>query len=69
MSSSGLKREIPGWVAVAVIVAIVLVIVVAGYRWFTASSARKPSQYPPEAYQPPGYAQPMQTPAAPAGGR
>jgi len=52
-----------------VIVAIVLVIVVAGYRWFTASSARKPSQYPPEAYQPPGYAQPMQTPAAPAGGR
>ena len=69
MSSSGLKREIPGWVAGVVIAAIVLVIVVAGYRWFTGSSARKPSQYPPEAYQPPSYAQPAQTPAAPAGGR
>ena len=69
MSSSGLKREVPGWVAVAVIAAIVLVIAVVGYHWFTGSSARKPGQYPPEAYQPPGYAQPMQTPAAPTDGR
>jgi len=47
----------------------VLVIAVVGYRWFTGSSTRKPGQYPPEAYQPPGYAQPMQTPGTPAGGR
>ncbi|MCS7308926.1 MAG: hypothetical protein NZ741_01775 [Armatimonadetes bacterium] len=68
MSSSGLKREIPGWVGVVVVVVIVAVLVIAGYRYFTASEARKPGQYPPEAYQPPGYAQPMQAPGATAGG-
>lgn len=68
MSSSGLKREIPGWVGIAVVVVLVVVLVVVGYRYFTASEVRKPGEYPPEAYQPPGYAQPMQTPGAATGG-
>lgn len=69
MSSSSLKREIPGWVAAVVIVVILAVLAIAGYRYFTAGAGRKPGQYPPEAYQPPSYAQPSQTPGATAGGR
>ncbi|MGQ9881963.1 MAG: hypothetical protein ACUVSV_14040 [Armatimonadota bacterium] len=69
MSSSSLKREIPGWVAAVVIVVIVAVLAIVGYRYFTASAGRKPGQYPPEAYQPPGYVQPSQTPGAPSGSR
>lgn len=69
MSASGLKREIPGWVAAVVLVVILAVLAIAGYRYFTASSGRKPGDYPPEAYQPPGYVQPSQTPGATTGGR
>lgn len=69
MSSSGLKQELPGWVAVVVIVVIVAVLAIAGYRYFTASSARKPGDYPPQAYQPPGYVQPSQPSGATSGGR
>ena len=69
MSSSGMKREIPGWVAAVVIVVILAVLAFAGYRYFTAGSARKPGDYPPEAYQPPGYAQPSQPSEATTGGR
>lgn len=69
MSSSGLRKEIPGWVGVAIAVVIVLVLAVVGYRFFTASAARKPGTYPPEAYQPPGYAQPAQPSGTQAPGR
>lgn len=68
MGSSGVKKEIPGWVAAVVIVVIVAILAIAGYRYFTASAERKPGDYPPEAYQPPGYAQPSQTPGAAGGG-
>ncbi len=68
MSSSGLKREIPGWVGVVVIVVILAILAIAGYRYFTASGGRKPGEYPPEAYRPPGYVQPSQTPGAATGG-
>ncbi|MCS6829816.1 MAG: hypothetical protein NZ749_04145 [bacterium] len=68
MSSPGLKREIPGWVGIVIVVVILAVLAIAGYRYFTAGEARKPGEYPPEAYQPPGYAQPSQTPGAAAGG-
>lgn len=73
MSASGLKREIPGWVAAVVLVVILSVLAIVSYRYFTASSGRKPGDYPPEAYQPPyqppGYVQPSQTPGATTGGR
>jgi len=68
MSSSGLKREIPGWVGVVVVVVILAVLAIAGYRFFTAGGPRKPGEYPPEAYRPPGYVQPPQTPGAATGG-
>jgi len=68
VSSSGLKREIPGWVGVVVIVVILAILAVAGYRYFTASGARKPGEYPPEAYRPPGYVQPPPSPGATTGG-
>lgn len=58
MSTSGLKRELPGWVAIVIVVVILAGLAIAGYRYFTASEARKPGEYPPQAYQPPGYAQP-----------
>lgn len=50
--------SVPGWLVGVVIALGVVVLVIVGYRTFTAGGPRDPATFPQEAFQPPGYVAP-----------